>query len=625
LSRYPRSANQHHLQCKEAAMKSLIKDHVVIVFIAAFILFSNLGQSRLWDRDEPRNAGCAAEMLERGDWLVPVFNAELRTHKPVLLYWLMMSAYALWGDTEFAARFWSAVLGIGTVVVTYHIGRRLFNASVGRWAAIVLSTTLMFDVASRAATPDSPLIFFSTLGIGIYVFGALGRKPLRTESSASKKTSQNMSPPPRFDPESWYVVALIYAVLGLGVLAKGPVGLVLPTAVIGMFLLIVRLPAATAMQAARHGRAIDRVMAVARPFAPMHFLRTCWSMRPITALAAAMAVALPWYVWVGMRTDGEWISGFFLEHNFGRAMGTMEGHDGSVLFYPASLAVGFFPWSVLIIPVLIDAARRIGRSDSWRDGYVLAACWVGVYIGLFSFAQTKLPSYITPAYPAMALLTACFLHHWTRGRSLAARFWPRLGFASLCVAGVAIAIAVWVAAAEHLPGDQWLASIGLLPCFGGIAALMFTERGLLQHARNVFCGTAVLFAFSLFAIGTTRVDAHQHNHLLLRAIAARSARPQIAAYGNLEPTWVYYSGQPITLFPYDRLLEASSFLARGPDRFLITTEDALKYLQPELPPPYRVLETVPYFLKKSNLVVIGTTSEPEFVGSPDNDPSAGRR
>ena len=71
------------------------------------------------------------EMLERGDWIVPVFNAELRAHKPVLLYWLMMSAYAVLGVNEFAARFWSAVLSVGTVVLTYHIGRYLFDA-IGR-------------------------------------------------------------------------------------------------------------------------------------------------------------------------------------------------------------------------------------------------------------------------------------------------------------------------------------------------------------------------------------------------------------------------------------------------------------------------------------------------------------
>ena len=152
-------------------MKQLFWHHVLIVSVAVVVLFTNLGGPRLWDRDEPRNAGCAREMMERGDWVVPVFNGRLRDAKPVLLYWLIMSAYTVFGTGEFAARFWPALLGIGTVLAVYHIGRRLFNARAALWSALVLLTTLMFGVAARAATPDSPLIFFSTMALLVYVLG----------------------------------------------------------------------------------------------------------------------------------------------------------------------------------------------------------------------------------------------------------------------------------------------------------------------------------------------------------------------------------------------------------------------------------------------------------------------
>ena len=78
--------------------------HVVLVAVAALVFFTNLGGNRLMDRDEPRNAGCAAEMLARHDWVVPTFNAELRTHKPVLTYWFIMSGYAIFGVNEFGAQ-----------------------------------------------------------------------------------------------------------------------------------------------------------------------------------------------------------------------------------------------------------------------------------------------------------------------------------------------------------------------------------------------------------------------------------------------------------------------------------------------------------------------------------------
>src|SRR6476659_10757137 len=128
---------------------------LLLLLVSGLTFFTRLGAASLWDRDEPRNAGCAREMLARGDWVVPVFNGQLRTHKPVLLYWLMMPAYKVFDDPEFAARFWSAALGMGTVLMTYAIGRRLFDATAALWGGIILSTTLQFTLVARAATPEA--------------------------------------------------------------------------------------------------------------------------------------------------------------------------------------------------------------------------------------------------------------------------------------------------------------------------------------------------------------------------------------------------------------------------------------------------------------------------------------
>ncbi|MCY2986401.1 MAG: glycosyltransferase family 39 protein, partial [Planctomycetota bacterium] len=254
----------------------------LIIVVAGIALFTNLGGPRLWDRDEPRNAGCALEMLQRGDWVIPFFNGELRAHKPALLYWLIMSAYSLFGVNEFAARFWSAVLGMGTALATYGIGRRLFHARVGLWSAVILSTSLMFDVAGRAATPDSTLIFFSTLSLLVYVWGVFrpkvgetgqrnnslapvlrgeggGEGPrnnslapvLRGEGRGEGPRNNSLAPVLRGEgrgegpnsywfPTRWVVVAGMYALMGLAVLAKGPVGFLLPASVMASFLAIRR-------------------------------------------------------------------------------------------------------------------------------------------------------------------------------------------------------------------------------------------------------------------------------------------------------------------------------------------------------------------------------------------------
>ena len=126
-------------------------DFLLIIFVSGIVFFSNLGEAKLWDRDEPRNAGCAKEMMDRGNWVTPIFNDELRDAKPVLLYWFIISAYKVFGITEFAARFWSAVAALGTVGCTYFIGQRLFDRRAGVLSAIVLASSLMFGVAARAA------------------------------------------------------------------------------------------------------------------------------------------------------------------------------------------------------------------------------------------------------------------------------------------------------------------------------------------------------------------------------------------------------------------------------------------------------------------------------------------
>jgi 4-amino-4-deoxy-L-arabinose transferase-like glycosyltransferase len=603
-------------------MKQLTGHLALLISVAVIVLFTNLGASRLWDDDEPRNAGCALEMIERGDWVVPMFNAKQRTAKPVLLYWLIMSAYAVFGVNEFAARFWSAALALGTVLATYAIGRRLFNPTVALWAALILCTSVMFDVAAHAATPDSVLIFFSTLAIMTFVLGTFKPKDAGSEDAAPEPKI-----PDCFFPSSWPVVALMYGFMGMAILAKGPVGLVLPTAVIGMFLLILRLPEsklqANTDSPSRLARLAQWCRAALRPFAPLHFLRTCWSMRPITALAIALAIALPWYAWVGMRTNGEWLHDFFVNEHLRRATEAMENHGGPVVYYVAAIMAGFFPWSLLLLPVVADCVRRLKRRDSWSTGYVFMACWVGVYVGLFSLAKTKLPSYVTPCYPALALLAGCFVFHWTRGTALTSRWWPRWSFTVLAVVGLAFTIAVPLLARRILPGIEWLGAFGLIPLVGAIVCLVLAERGRPFESSVTFAATAIAFLTAIFGFAAERVDRQQQTHELLAAIDRHSQHPQVASFNCLEPSWVYYGRRPILeLSESPDTLSPDKFLARGNETFVITSESNLQQIQAKLPSDVHVIAEVPYFLKfqkrkhklelptkQQKLVVLGHTSD----------------
>jgi len=661
-------------------MKQLAWHHVLIVSIAILVLFTNLGTAKLWDRDEPRNAGCAWEMMMRGDWIVPIFNDEMRGAKPVLLYWLIMSAYAVFGVNEFAARFWSAMLAVGTVIGTYHIGRRLFSANVGLWAALILATTLMFDVAGRAATPDSLLIFCGTMALLIYVLGTF--KP--SAASSSRPLAPQLQIEGHYFPRRWPIVALMYGFMGLGILAKGPVGLVLPTAVIGMFLLIVRLQSGEqadtsdesgrpenvrwstpqwcgllaaisillvvatiwklfgvlmfALILASYSLVIGRTgwLSVFRTLHPLHFLRTCWYMRPITAIAVATAIALPWFIWVGLRTEGDFLHSFFVKEHFGRATIAMENHDGPPYFYLLAILVGFFPWSVFIGPTLIGAVRRLRRRDPWSVGYILAFCWAGVYIGIFTLATTKLPSYVTPCYPAIALLTGCFIDHWTRGTSLAPHIWPKLSMASLAIVGVTMLIALPIVAREVLPGEEWLGGIGVILLLGAGGCIWFISRNQLNRAGQTFALTAIAFTTVAFGFVTTQVSAHQQSQVLFRAINEGSVNPTIGSYGCLESTWVFYTKRPVLELdaapalpqaiqlntfskrsknwkPKPRV-DIPTFFAQNPESFVITTRTHLVGLESNLPLDVKVVAETKYFLKKKeNLVLLGRTNAPRIA------------
>jgi 4-amino-4-deoxy-L-arabinose transferase-like glycosyltransferase len=583
---------------KEGAMPQGLRHQGVIVAVAASILFFQLGAARLWDRDEPRNARCSVEMLERNDWVVPFFNGEIRTHKPVLLYWLIMSAYSVFGVNEFAARFWSAALGVGTVLCTYHLGSRLFDRRSGLWAALALAPALMFDVASRAATPDGCLIFTITASLMAYVLFAF-------PAPAAKKP-----PAPTFPSTLWPAV-MIYALVGLAVLAKGPVGFVMPVGIMAASLFAARWLQTEGYWQQRLLHAVG----------PQAVFEVAWQMRPLTALLVVGLVAVPWYAWVGYRTNGEFLIGFFWDHNVRRATEAMEGHRGSALwFYPATLLIGFFPASVFEIPSLLEAGKRLRRGDRHSAALLFCLMWLLLFVGVFSLAKTKLPSYVTPCYPAIALLVGNFVHRWTAGELAISPLWPRWSVAWLVLVGLVVAPALYWATGRYLPGEQWLCVIGGVLLLGGIVALSCDVGwGAPYWAATTAFASGALFSALLFGWGAAAADRHQQSHLLVQAVQAGGPAAEVAAWRCLEPSWVFYLREEITELPKPRAVEGSvspedqavHFLAANKARFLIVKRHDLPLLQGKLPPGIQEVATVPVFLNDEELVVLGHAARAE--------------
>lgn len=322
---------------------------VYILFaVVIFILFFKLGSPPIYILDEARNAQAGREMFHKDDWIVPTFNGELRSHKPVLHYWFMQPAYAVFGETAFAARFCSAVMGLLTILVSFLYTRRFLGVSVAFCTALAMALSTHFLFEFRLAVPDPYLIFFSTLG----TFAAYNY----LEHGSRKQL---------------YLAAAAFA---LATLAKGPVAVGLP----GIALL------AWVIWKKRW----DRVFA--------------WPL--LVAAMVFLAIALPWYIAVHQATNGRWTQEFFFQHNFNRFSEEMEGHGGIFLITIAIVLIGMLPFTSFL-------GELVKKRKTFFNGNLVqfAAIVTIVFTGFYSVSSTKLPNYPMPCYPFFAVVLGAFI------------------------------------------------------------------------------------------------------------------------------------------------------------------------------------------------------------------------
>jgi 4-amino-4-deoxy-L-arabinose transferase-like glycosyltransferase len=557
--------------------------YALLLLVSAGLFLVNLGGPSLWDLDEGRNATAAQEMLEAQEWVVPTFNAQLRVDKPVLLYWLQILAYRLCGVNEFAARLPSALAALVTVLLTYELGRRLFGAATGLLGGLVLASTVLFCVSAHFANPDALLNACTILTFFLFwrSFAASGR--------------------------AWLI--LCGASTGLAVLAKGPVGLALPAAAIGLFLLWSR----------QLRRLLDR--------------------RLVLGLLAFVLVALPWYVWVGVETKWQFLRGFLLTHNIDRLRNPMENHGGSVLYYAATLVVGFAPWSIFFGPAVWYALWSVIRRPwsafrAWwepahdaecgkegdqgksrtADAYRFLWCWMAVYFLFFSLAATKLPSYILPLYPPLALLTARFLDRWRRGIVQPPVWTVHLGPACLALVGV-VTILVLLAAGgvlrlallrgRFLPGLESWAFLGVLPILGAVGTWWLLHRRQRGGVVAAVAVTAVLFVGALAAFGSLAFNRFKAPRPLVELAHALQRRSEIRiGCFQLEhlPSLNFYCQRNVEHQKNEA--EVRAFLRSAYPSYLFLPAPAWQYLEARIDCPHRLLGRHPDLYRGCDVVVV---------------------
>jgi len=335
-----------------------------ILFLAC-VAFHVLGtwSIPLIDRDEPRFAEASREMIERGDYVVPRFNNQLRLDKPPLAYWTQVASFRIFGENDFAARFPSAIAAALAAMSILAWGKKFGGERVGWWAAIIFTLSLQTFVHAKAAVADMWLVLFVTMA---YWAG--------WQLLQDKKTSDAQRPTPNSQWIWWFV---FYLSLALGFLAKGPI-------------------AWTPLLTLAAMKYFSRDVALAPRF---KFVRGILLMLAIVAL---------WGVPALIQTHGEFFRIGIGRHVIGRSFSAMESHGSNSLgiyllllpFYFITIFASFFPWSIK----LPSLTKKLWRERDQLDIYLL--CGAGIIFLIFTLIKTKLPHYTLPAFPLLALLVA---------------------------------------------------------------------------------------------------------------------------------------------------------------------------------------------------------------------------
>jgi 4-amino-4-deoxy-L-arabinose transferase-like glycosyltransferase len=564
---------------------TLTRDRLLVLAAALVMFFTGLGTTRLWDEDEGFFAATAAEMHHRNEWIVPWYNGEVFAHKPPLMYWVMRLGFYVFGENEWGARIGSAIFGTAAALLTHWLGTRLLGARVGLLAGLAMASCIMFGVVSRASTADAYLVFFMTLVIAAYVrwTPAFGVEQPSTESTDPLSLA-------RWLPATWFGFVAMYAAMGLAVLVKGPIGILLPGTAIGLFVLW-QLSHAEATWSGWLTRFV------------VHIPRVFWALRPLTAIATVVVVSGWWFAAVEARTGGGFLGEFLGFHNIQRFLAPMEKHSGPIVYYIPVIWIGFFPWSLFIVPSAITVRSRLKQSAenktpareqaAWR----LVLCWFSVILVFFSIAQTKLPNYTLPCYPPLALLVAGFVSRWLSEPTVNLQFWSRWAFGSLVVVGVCFLVFVPLVALMQVDGapllvkaelhpviarELWpLALVGLPALIGGVLCWRFAERGQPVLMLRTFAVTAVVFCLGILGGAAAYLDQYQSSESLADACRSRSTSDsmRMASYHLSSPSLIFYAKQPVVQVTKPEEIERH---LSQPGSFLFTSADNWGKLSPEV-------------------------------------------
>lgn len=500
---------------------------VALVFSAAcYMFYTALGDVPLFNPDECFYAEPAREMLETGNWITTTLNYDIRYTKPPLHYWATALSYYLFGVDEFAARFYSATCGAVLATSTYCLTNRFVGMRAALITVAVLLSAPLYVVTGRLAINEMSLSLFSTGGL--YCFYTAFRE---------KRISY-----------AW----LGYALLAGGMMTKGPVGIVLPVLILGVYHLARR-----------------------------NFIEAIKFYKPHWGALLAAALSLPWYVIETIVTKGEYFTCFIVMENFQRFTNVVSGHKAPWWYHIAAVFGGFLPWSLFLPQAIHNALNpdrdltlsernqsrsaildRFKNLDARQDLALFAVCLFVTTIAFYSASVSKLLSYTICCFPALAIAVGLLIDKSIDKPSVKSLLLPVLIIATAFGIGNFCEPLI-VKLVRGAPGNivQVIEGIMLLE-FGAftVATILIALRRRVMAVAIVSLST--IFALSHFGLQiVSAVSTKQERGLPALARFAATSNDPIFTYKARMPSVPFYTRRETVFSP------AQEIPIAGTDRY----------------------------------------------------------
>lgn len=352
----------------------------LIALIYGLIWFGTLNYRHLIPSDEGRYAEMAREMLVTGDWITPRYNGYKYFEKPPLQIWATAIAFQVFGFGEWQARLWTALTGFLTIIIIGLTSARIFTARAGWLGSIVLASSPMWIISGH----------FNSLDMALSAFLVSALCALLLAQTSDNKTGRR----------NW--MWLCWSMMALATLSKGLIGAAIPAMVFIAYSL----------------SAWDWKI---------------WSrLHLVSGIILFLLITAPWFVLVAQRNP-EFLEFFFIHEHLQRFTDDAHSRTGPIYYFVPLLLIGILPWIFQIPRAFAQAWAE--RKTEFSSGWLLA-CWTVVIFAFFSVSKSKLPGYIIPIFPALAMLIGARLDRALGSTNVLGTFWKlqTLGFAALgCV------------------------------------------------------------------------------------------------------------------------------------------------------------------------------------------------